>query len=110
MEYINETEGLNRVMNNTKLFIRLLTKFKNTNNLNGILDALQARDYEKAQAAVHTIKGVAANLSLTALYEQSKSLEIEIKARDAKQDSLEKIKLCFAETLDAIDKVLARHA
>ncbi|MDR2808440.1 MAG: Hpt domain-containing protein [Spirochaetaceae bacterium] len=109
MEYVNETEGLGRVLNNTKLYIRLLTKFKDANNLNDIFEALQAEDYVKAQSAIHTIKGIAANLSLTALYEQSKSLEIEIKAHAVQEDSLEKIKVCFAETIGAINKVLSRY-
>jgi HPt (histidine-containing phosphotransfer) domain-containing protein len=109
MEYINETEGLGRVMNNAKLYARLLTKFKNTNNLNGIFEALQAGNYEKAQIAIHTIKGIAANLSLSALYEQSKILELEIKAQAVQPDSLANIQTCFTETLSAIEKVLVHY-
>ena len=69
--YINEEEGKKRVMNNAKLYARLLTKFKADTNLNDLLACVGAQDWEKAQAAAHTIKGIAANLSLTELFNQS---------------------------------------
>jgi HPt (histidine-containing phosphotransfer) domain-containing protein len=97
-------------MNNKKLYARLLNKFKNENTLDAVFNALQSGNQEQAQIAIHTIKGIAANLSLIALYEQSKSLEVEIKAQAVQPESLETIKVCFAETLNSINKVLASYA
>jgi HPt (histidine-containing phosphotransfer) domain-containing protein len=70
----------------------------------------EAQDWEKAQAAAHTIKGIAANLSLTELFNQSLDIETQIKEKSLKPGSLEKTQLCFTETLAAVDKVIAQYA
>ena len=108
--YINEEEGKKRVMNNGKLYAKLLTKFKTDTNLSNLLDFADAQDWEKAQAAIHTIKGIAANLSLTELFNQSLEVETQIKGRSLKQGSLDNLKTCFTETLVQVDKVIARNA
>jgi HPt (histidine-containing phosphotransfer) domain-containing protein len=107
--YLNEEEGKKRVMNNVKLYIRLLTKFKADTNPDELNAAVGAQDWEKAQAAAHTIKGIAANLSLTELYKQSLDVETQIKGKALKDESLESFKNCFAATLAEIDKVIAQN-
>ena len=107
--YINEEEGIKRVMNNSKLYVKLLTKFKTDTNLNDLLTSVEAQDWEKAHAAAHTIKGVAANLSLTELYNQSFEMEKLVKGKAVKPELLENIKLCFTETLAAVEKVIAKY-
>jgi HPt (histidine-containing phosphotransfer) domain-containing protein len=107
--YVNFEEGVNRVMNNAKLYIRLLAKFKTDTNLDELLDFLNAGDYEKAQAAVHTIKGVAANLSLDELFKQTLELETQIKAHAASPGQIETVKTTFNETLKNIDKVIEQN-
>jgi HPt (histidine-containing phosphotransfer) domain-containing protein len=107
--YINEAEGKKRVMNNAKLYAKLLTKFKADTNINELDSAAVAQDWEKAQAAAHTIKGIAANLSLTELYKQSLDVETQIKGKALKNESLESLKNCFTVTLAEIDKVLAQN-
>ena len=108
--FINEEEGKKRVMNNGKLYAKLLTKFKTDTNLNNLLDFADVQDWENAKAAIHTIKGIAANLSLTELFNQSLDVETQIKGKALKQESLESLKTCFAETLIQIDEVIARNA
>jgi len=108
--YINEEEGKKRVMNNGKLYAKLLTKFKTDTNLNDLVTFAAAQDWEKAQGAAHTIKGIAANLSLTELFNQSLDVETQIKGKSLNPESLEKIKNCFAETLAHVDKVIAQYA
>jgi HPt (histidine-containing phosphotransfer) domain-containing protein len=108
--YLNEEEGKRRVMNNAKLYVKLLTKFKAETNLDALVSAADAQDWEKAQAAAHAVKGVAANLSLTELYQQSLDVETQIKGKTLKAESLEGLKNCFAVTLTEIDKVIARNA
>jgi HPt (histidine-containing phosphotransfer) domain-containing protein len=107
--YINFDEGLKRVMNNAKLYARLLGKFKEDNSINDIEAALAAGEMEKAQAAAHTLKGLAANLSLTELYKQILELETQIKAKDVKGDQLPLVKKIYAETLPEVDKVIAQY-
>jgi len=108
--YINEEDGKKRVMNNGKLYAKLLTKFKTDTNLNDLVTFAGAQDWENAQAAAHTIKGIAANLSLTELFNQSLDVETQIKGKSLKPESLESLKLCFSDTLIAIEKVIAQYA
>jgi len=107
--YINEEEGRKRVMNNGKLYAKLLTKFKTDTNLNDLTASAGVQDWEKAQGAAHTIKGIAANLSLTELFNQSLDVETQIKGKSLNPESLENLKKCFAETLVQIEGVIAKY-
>jgi HPt (histidine-containing phosphotransfer) domain-containing protein len=107
--YVDEAGGIKRLMNNTKLYIKLLTKFRNENNLDDLNNCLAANDLEKARAAAHAIKGVAANLSLEALYHQSLELETQIKNNAVEEETLDSLNGIFALTLAEIDKVVARY-
>ncbi|GHU97676.1 hypothetical protein FACS189483_04360 [Spirochaetia bacterium] len=107
--YVDQEDGIKRVMNNSALYARLLTKFKANTNLNEIRAALGAADYEQAQVAAHTIKGVAANLSLVELYKQLREVETQIKAGAVAADALDTLDDCFAKTLGAVDTVIAQY-
>ena len=108
--YINEEEGIKRVMNNGKLYAKLLTKFKTDTKLDDLVAFAGAQDWEKAQAAAHTIKGIAANLSLTELYNQCLEVETQIKGKALNPGSLENLKTCFADTIVAVEKVITENA
>jgi HPt (histidine-containing phosphotransfer) domain-containing protein len=107
--YVNAEEGMKRVMNNVKLYVKLLNKFKTDTNLEKLFDALDTRDYEKAQGEAHTIKGVAANLSLPELFKGALEVETQIKAHAVDSGAPESLRACFAATLADIDKVIARY-
>ncbi|MDR0690127.1 MAG: Hpt domain-containing protein [Spirochaetaceae bacterium] len=107
--YVDIEEGRKRVMGNTKLYIKLLNKFKADPNLEALLAAVEKTDYEKAQGLVHTIKGIAANLSLTELYKQSVEFETQIKNREVKPGVPESFKTCFEETIKNVDKVIVQY-
>jgi HPt (histidine-containing phosphotransfer) domain-containing protein len=108
--YINIEDGLKRVMNNAKLYAKLLAKFKENTNLNEVEDALAAGDMEKAKVAVHTLKGLSANLSLTELYKQTMEIESQIKSGSVKPDQLTIVKNAYSQSLIEIDKVIAQYA
>jgi HPt (histidine-containing phosphotransfer) domain-containing protein len=107
--YINADEGVGRVMNNAGLYHKLLAKFKTETSLDEIFTRLSEGDYENAQTAAHTIKGVAGNLSLIELFRQTLELENQIKARSVSPDQIERVKLTFAETIKNIDKVIDQN-
>jgi len=107
--YINEEEGVKRVVNNGKLYAKLLTKFKDDKNLENLIASADSHDWESAKVSVHTLKGTAANLALTELFNKSLEVETQIKTNSFNPDSLEKLKICFAETLIQIDKVIVKH-
>jgi len=107
--YIDFADGVKRVMNNTKLYVKLLTKFRNDNKLDNLEAAIVSGDMEKARNEAHTIKGVAANLSLTELYKQSLALETQIKGGSADPAQLDTVKTAFAKTLQEIDRVISEN-
>jgi len=107
--YIDFADGVKRVMNNIKLYTKLLTKFRNDTNLNDLEAAFAAGDMEKARNAAHTIKGLAANLSLMELYKQSLALETQIKGGAVEPSQVDTVKTAFAITLQEIDKVITEN-
>jgi len=106
---INVEDGLKRVMNNAKLYVRLLGKFKDDLTYKGIEQAFADGDMEKAKTAAHTFKGLTANLSLSELYKQSVELETQIKAGSLNQDQLAVVKDVYEKTLIETDKVIAKY-
>ncbi|MDR2133976.1 MAG: Hpt domain-containing protein [Treponema sp.] len=107
--YINTEEGIKRVMDNTKLYVKLLTKFRAETSLDELVAALASGDMENAQVQAHTIKGISANLSLSELFRQVLELETQIKARSVDPGQTEKVKAVFTETLQEIDRVIAQN-
>ena len=108
--YINDEEGKKRVMNNGKLYAKLLTKFKADTKLEELVAFVETQDWDNAQSTIHTIKGIAANLSLTELFNQSLDIEAQVKGKSLKAESLESLKQCMAETLIAVEKVIVQNA
>jgi two-component system, sensor histidine kinase and response regulator len=73
--------ALKRLMGNRKLFDKLMDDF--IRNYAGIpdkiRDTIEQGDINSAQNLVHTLKGVAGNLSVTEVYDASQSLEASIR-------------------------------
>jgi len=109
--YVDEAEGLNRISQDTKLYVRLLDKFKAFFNskLDELIANLEEGKNGEAQAIAHALKGSAANLSLTELYRQSSNVESQIKNNSVSPESLQNIKVCFDNTLNAIDAVIKKY-
>jgi len=106
---INIEDGTKRVMNNAKLYAKLLGKFKDDPNLKELEAAMGTGDMEKAKTSVHTLKGLAANLSLTELYKQSLEMETQIKAGSVNPEQMVILKNVFSQTLLEVDKVVAQY-
>ena len=64
---INIEEGVRRVVNNKKLYFRLLKNFKGRQMAEKITEAVQIKDYKEAASACHALKGTAANLAMRPL-------------------------------------------
>ena len=107
--YIDTADGLKRVMNNQKLYVRLLNKFKTETYLENLSDALNAADMEKAQIAAHTIKGIAGNLSLLELQKQALAVETQVKNNSVEPGVMESFAACYHETLTEVDKVIKEY-
>ena len=108
--YIDQDDGKKRVMNNAKLYAKLLGKFRDDTNLDPIFSALDAGNYEEAQGLAHTIKGITANLSIKDLNEKIVELEAQIKAKSVDPQIIEAVKTSYAATLPVVEKVIAENA
>jgi len=108
--YINEEDGLKRMMNNGGLFSKLLIKFKNDTNMEAVEAAFGKEDLENAKTSAHTLKGLAANLSLMELYKQVLELENQLKAGTFNSDQLALVKDVYSQTLIETDKVIEKYA
>jgi HPt (histidine-containing phosphotransfer) domain-containing protein len=108
--YIDVEDGSKRVMNNTKLYAKLLTKFKDDQSIKNIESALASGDLPNAQIYTHTLKGLSANLSLVELNKQVKELEVQIKASSVNPGQFEIVKDVYSKTTAEIDKVIAQYA
>lgn len=78
--YINLEEGLGRLRGNKKIYKTLLGTFLKNDSMTTLQNALDSGDADAAAMAAHTIKGMAGNLSFTALYECSMTQEAAIKS------------------------------
>lgn len=65
---IDYDDALDRFGGNVALFKRLALKYPADTHYTSLVAALAADDFEEAYAQAHSLKGVAGNLSLTALY------------------------------------------
>jgi HPt (histidine-containing phosphotransfer) domain-containing protein len=107
--YVNLEEALKRVMNNSKLLAKLLTKFKDDKNLSDLESALASGDLPKAQINAHTLKGLSANLSLIELNKQVLEMETQIKAGAVNPNQIEVVKAVYSETIKEVEKVIAKY-
>lgn len=80
--------GLKRLMGNEQLFRKLLASFVRdyADADTRILSALAANEREEARMQLHTLKGVAANLSLTSFYEATFAAEQAVKNQNTEQE------------------------
>ena len=108
--FIDVEEGAKRVLNNTKLYAKLLGKFKEDKSIAELEAALANGDMEKAQASAHTLKGIAANLSLVELQKHCMEIENEIKANAVNPDHIVTVKDIHSKTVAEVDKVISKYA
>jgi len=108
--YVDQEDGKKRVMNNAKLYAKLLGKFRDEAKLDPILAALEAGKYEEAGVLVHTIKGITANLSIKDLNEKVVKLEAQVKAKSVDPQIIEAVKESFAASMVEVEKVIAANA
>ena len=108
--YVNVEEGSRRVMNNIKLYVKLLGKFMEDKSMSQIDEALNNNDLASAQNLIHAVKGLAANLSLTDLYKHSVELETQVKAGAVDRQQVDNFKDSHARKLTEVEKVIAKYA
>jgi HPt (histidine-containing phosphotransfer) domain-containing protein len=107
MPFINVEDGLKRLMNNRALYLKLLNSFQGKDLAQKIIEAIDGKNCEAVGQAAHTLKGVAANLSLTALYDISLQIELVAKQSNDAEQLKEKLRETVEKTLDLIAQLEA---
>lgn len=76
-----------RRLMNEKLMQRFLIKFLDDPTMNALLKAVEEHDIDASFTAAHTLKGVSANLALTALQKSSAVLTDQLRSREKEADA-----------------------
>jgi HPt (histidine-containing phosphotransfer) domain-containing protein len=106
-QYIDTQKALERIRGNEKLFKTLLKHFLNTQEqVDQLKREVEANDREGAAKSVHAIKGVAANLSMTTLYDQSVSFEALLKSGGDVSGAFGTFDAAYQKTLECVKTLL----
>lgn len=98
---------LNRMMKKEVLVVKFAKKFLDDKSYETLCEAMKNKNVEEAFRAVHTLKGVAQNLSFVKLYQPASELTEKLRAgeMDGTESMLEKITIAYQKTIDAISKL-----
>ncbi|WP_414830231.1 Hpt domain-containing protein [Alteromonas sp. H39] len=96
--------GISQLSGNKALLLTLLNKFSDEYRQTD--DKMQQyfsqRDFTAARTYIHTLKGVAGNLGLSALFHACKALDDALKQTDAVPEHYPAFVVILSDTLDAI--------
>ena len=104
-ELVNVQDALKRIGGSMDLYKRLLTSFTGGDHINPLEEALSSGTMEQAAHIIHTLKGTAANLSLTKLSSAATELEHKVKSGMEHSDAFAELKNIYFLTSQEISKV-----
>lgn len=95
-----------------KLIEKFALKFENDKSYGEMKEALDKDDRELAFRAVHTLKGVAANLSFVYLRKAASELTEQIRSQEQAADPalVAEVERCYTEVIDALKRFQAEKA
>jgi len=104
-EYINVNDALKRIGGSMDLYKRLLGQFSANDHIKPLEDALSAGAKDEASGLIHTLKGVAANLSLVKISAIAGQLEQKVKNGEDHGEIFEELKNAYIVTSQEIGKI-----
>ena len=107
--YIDVSDAMVRLGNNKKLYTALLKKFEGKSMVDDLIGKIKSGDTSASAAQAHTIKGIAANLSLKDLRDKSERLEKRIKSLAALDTDTLDIERSVEYTLAAVNEWLEQN-
>ncbi|MDR1742131.1 MAG: Hpt domain-containing protein [Synergistaceae bacterium] len=109
-EYLDAAKGLPRVLGKVALYKKLLSKFLADTGaqVDRLKKEIEANDRAAASVTVHTIKGVAGNLSMTKLYEASLALEALLKTEA--EASAAEYAAVYEKTVKAVEAYMQNNS
>jgi HPt (histidine-containing phosphotransfer) domain-containing protein len=102
--FISVDEGLLRLGGNEMIYKTLLKKFLLNPYYDDLCTYVTVNNLEEAKHNVHTIKGTAGNLSLTALFEIATTLDNTLKENGDFQSLFEEFKSIYEETMVEVNR------
>lgn len=70
---------VSRFMDNSEIYIKFLKRFPDEDRFTPVKEAIAEKDFDKLNKTAHKLKGVSANLGMTALSEAAHSVELKAK-------------------------------
>lgn len=103
----NYDDALKRLMND-RLIDKFIKKFPNDQTMQELKSAVENNDIETSFRAAHTLKGVAANLSFSALQAAASNLTEQLRSRteQADKDLYEEVKKEYAIVIDTLNNYI----
>jgi len=101
-------DALPRVGNMLALYKKLINSFLNDKSYDDFKAALAANDIKKMQFAAHTVKGIAANLSLKRLFKVSYDIDAALKNEQINQEAVAALDQIYLDTRAEAEKYLAQ--
>lgn len=106
---MNIDDALSRLMGSVKLYRKLLDKFLQSTDFESLRQSISAGDNVRCDEISHAIKGVAGNLSLTALYELSSTLMVQFREKRPEEAVIADFWKVKDETFDAVKEYLSQN-
>lgn len=103
----NYEEAMERFKSDEKI-LKFLTIFGRDENYAKLCEALENKNYEDAFLNAHTLKGMCANLSMTALFEETRILTEQLRGGRYSAEageSFEKVTEMYIEVRRAIEEL-----
>jgi len=104
-EIVDVQDALKRIGGSMDLYKRLLTQFTGGDHISPLEEALNTGAMEEASRLIHTLKGVAANLSLVKLSAVASELEQKVKNGLDHSDTFAELKNVYLETSQQIVEI-----
>jgi len=104
-EYVNVADALKRIGGSMDLYKRLLNSFSGGDHIDPIEEALNTGAMEEASRLIHTLKGVAANLSLVKLSAVAGELDQKIKNGLEHSETFTELKHVYLTTSQQIAEI-----
>ena len=105
-KYVNQAEGLSRVLGNKGLYTKMLKSFIDKPYLHDLLAAIDSQDFQAAILTAHSIKGIAANLSFPELFTSMQTIESALKEGHTQNFNIPEVKEIMENTITCISEII----
>jgi len=105
-EYVDVQDALKRIGGSLDLYKRLLNQFTGGDHIDPLEEALSVGAMDEAARMIHTLKGVASNLSLKKLSTAASELEQKVKGGVEHSEAFAELKNAYYNTSQEISKIL----